>query len=379
MSRHRLRFLLRLLLALPGPALPALSADEWRVTLAGQALIKHDLRTAIPEELPALRRLFAPPADVVFTNLETAIAGPFGGEPTRRTQFFHATSPAVLDCLHELGFNLLATGNNHAWDLGEAGILSTLLEVRRRGFAHAGTGRNLGEAAAPAFLDTPRGRVALVACASGRIAEGAAATADRAGVNEVRLGTGGDLLPEDVDRVLAAVAQARRFANLVIVYQHDHYWEEDRRETPAWKQRFARRCIEAGADLFVSHGVPQLHGAEIYRGRAIFYGLGSFVFHTITAVGHYQPEVWQSVLVDLTYRGRELAGVTVRPLVLNERGSDPARELATRGFPRAARGEEAARVLGEFTRLSARHGTVVRTNGDTATIELPATPAGGRP
>lgn len=344
------------------------------MTLAGQSLIKHDLRHVVPGEMSAMRALLQPAGDVIFTNLEAAIAGPFGGEPTRRTQFFHASPPPVLDCLLELGFNLLSTSNNHSWDLGEAGILSTLHETRRRGFVTAGTGRNLGEASAPAFLDTAQGRVALIACASGRISDGAAADTMRAGVNEVRLGTDGELVPADVERIHDAIRQARRFAGLVIVYQHDHHWEEDRRATPEWKQRFARGCIDAGADLFVSHGIPQLHGAEIYRGRAIFYGLGSFIFHTITTVGHYEPEVWQSVLVDLTYRDKVLTELAVRPILLNERGLDPERDHATRGLPRAARGEEAERVLNEFARLSARHGTTVRRTGDSAVIELPTPP-----
>jgi hypothetical protein len=30
--------------------------------------------------------------------------------------------PEVLDCLKDMGFNLLSLSNNHAWDLGEAGL-----------------------------------------------------------------------------------------------------------------------------------------------------------------------------------------------------------------------------------------------------------------
>jgi poly-gamma-glutamate synthesis protein (capsule biosynthesis protein) len=76
----------------------------------------------------------------------------------------------VLDCLKDMGFNLLSLSNNHAWDLGEAGLRITAGEVMHRGFAHAGTGVNSTAATAPGFLDTPAGRVALIAMAAGGVA-----------------------------------------------------------------------------------------------------------------------------------------------------------------------------------------------------------------
>jgi len=303
------------------PAQPVPAPAEFRLLLAGQALVKHDLRAELPEQIPGIRALLQVDAPhIVFTNLETAIQGSFGGANTRNTEFFHATGPAVVDGLKEFGFNLFATGNNHSWDLGTAGILSTLETLDQRGLVHAGSGRNLGEASAPAFLNTPAGRVALVAFASGKVRTGGAAQAMRPGVNEVRLDAEKRLFEDDVARVIAAIKLAREFAPHVIVYQHDHYWEEDRRITPDWKKAFARACLDAGGTVFVSHGVPQLHGLEIYRGRPIFYGLGSFIFHTITAPGFYQPEVWQSVLADLVFRDGQLTALRIRPVLLNEMG-----------------------------------------------------------
>ncbi len=344
---------------------------DLRVLLAGQALIKHDLRKELPDRFPAIASLVRAAAPhVAFTDLETALQGAFGGRPTRDTEFFHATSPAVLDCLIDAGFNLLATGNNHSWDLGPEGVLSTLAEVDARGLARAGSGRNRGEAAAPAFLETPAGRVALVAFASGKLRDSGAA-AMRPGVNEVRLDAEQRIVTEDWERVRAAVRLAAAHATCVIVYQHDHYWEEDRLKTPEWKTKLARDCIDAGGTIFVSHGVPQLHGIEIHRGRPIFYGLGSFIFHTGTKPGHYAPEVWQSVLADLTFTAGRLGAIRLRPVLLNEAGFDPARFNQTRGAPRAAAGDEARRVLEHLAALSRRHGTELLIEGDTALVRLP--------
>src|SRR5687768_3600002 len=133
-----------------GDRLVAAEAPPMRMVFAGQALIKHDLRTIAPEKSSAMASLLSG-YNVVFTNLEVAIDNG-RGMPTRSGEYFHATKPAVLDCLEQWHFNLLALSNNHSWDLGPGGILGTIEEVQARGFAHAGTGPNLAAAAAPGYL-----------------------------------------------------------------------------------------------------------------------------------------------------------------------------------------------------------------------------------
>jgi len=155
-----------------------------RLFVLGQALLQHDLRAEPWPCFAALAATFAP-ADLCFTDLETAIRSPSAEPPKREGVFLHAAAPPVLDCLKDLSISLLATANNHIWDLGTGGITGTLDELDARGFTHAGAGSNLAEAGAPAYRPTANGIVALVAAASGAIREGAAATATRAGVNEL--------------------------------------------------------------------------------------------------------------------------------------------------------------------------------------------------
>ena len=71
-----------------------------------------------------------------------------------------------------------------------AGIQNTIREADRRKIVHAGTGNNLAEAVAPGYLHTPKGTIALIASASGLITPGGSATADRPGVNELRIEAG---------------------------------------------------------------------------------------------------------------------------------------------------------------------------------------------
>jgi len=361
----------------PGRSAVADSANAGlRVTFTGQALIKHDLREVAPEKFKSMgAALQVNRPHVLFTDLEVTIDTGVG-TPKRDTQFFHATKPAVIDCLKAWGFNLLALSNNHAWDLGTPGILGTLNEVKKRGLGFAGTGATLAAASAPGYLETSQGRVALISFASGKIAEGAAATPDRAGVNEVRLREETkELDAGDVARVFDSIKAARAAgATLVIAYQHDHYWEPDNRITPEWKRVFARACIDAGADVFVSHGAPMLHGIELHRGRPIFYDLGGLVFHTITAPGYYKPEVWESVIADAEFVAGRLTALRFRPIVMNENGEgEPPspRFYRTRGAPALATGETGRAILERLARLSAAYGTTFTFSADGSAIVLP--------
>jgi poly-gamma-glutamate capsule biosynthesis protein CapA/YwtB (metallophosphatase superfamily) len=106
-------------------------------------------------------------ADVGFTNLETLIhdyeVNPSVGSGGNT---FMASHPRMLEELKWAGINLVSSANNHAYDYGEGGLLATIKNLEASGMAYAGTGRNLSEARAPRYLDTARGRVALIAVSS---------------------------------------------------------------------------------------------------------------------------------------------------------------------------------------------------------------------
>jgi poly-gamma-glutamate synthesis protein (capsule biosynthesis protein) len=61
---------------------------------------------------------------------------------------------------------MVACANNHAYDFGENGILTNIHYLDEYDMPHAGTGRNLSEARMPTYLDTPKGRVALLSVTS---------------------------------------------------------------------------------------------------------------------------------------------------------------------------------------------------------------------
>jgi poly-gamma-glutamate synthesis protein (capsule biosynthesis protein) len=340
-----------------------------KAALLGQCVIKHDL---CAQNWPGMRSLARHLSgnDVVFSEMESVVRGPLAGTSTREDpELLHAAGSEVLHCLKALRFNLMALSGNHAFDLGTGGILSTIEAMRGAGFAFAGIGRSLDEAAAPGYVETSSGSVGLVAMATGRVREGGAATASRGGVNEIRVESG---VPnaEDVERYLSAIGQARAKAPTVIAYQHNHVWDADITLPPDWQRALAKRCVDAGASVFVGHGAPVVQGIEVYRGAPLFYSLGSFIFQTETPPGRYPAEAWDGVIVNCGFRDGRCDFARVAPIVLNERGVAGPRDFETRGRPSLAAGAAAARILDRLVGRSRKLGVTVTRHGDSAEVRL---------
>ena len=374
------------------------------IILAGQSMIRSDIRATAPAAVPVIQGLLK--GDVVFTNFEAAVAEK--GETVHEGRGF-LTPPESLDALTTFGFNLLSLSDNHAFDLKVTGIQNTLRETDSRKIVHAGIGNNLAEAAAPGYLHTAKGTIALISSASGLIAPGGSATADRPGVNELRVEAGDKEneatadLPgapentpnaEDSRRILQSIRDARQRADVVIVYQHNHVFGnhsfttiftegmQERLAPNDWLKKWTHAEVDAGADIIVMHGAPLLHGVEIYHGKPIFYDLGNFIYNlppTLTYI--HEPLNWESAIADVRFQGRNLQSISLRPIVLNYVGEgqpDIHNEYAnnqflqTRGLPSPATGARAGYILQRMADLSKPFGTKFEIKGDTAEIKLKA-------
>jgi poly-gamma-glutamate synthesis protein (capsule biosynthesis protein) len=85
-------------------------------------------------------------------------------------------SREVAADLKAMGFDLMSRANNHVFDSEAEGMFSTIEQLDAAGIAHAGTGKNLEDARAPAYLDTPEGRVAIIGVHSVHSSRGLEAT-----------------------------------------------------------------------------------------------------------------------------------------------------------------------------------------------------------
>ncbi|HVO93188.1 MAG TPA: CapA family protein [Terriglobales bacterium] len=139
-------------------------AEEGRVNLAlcGDIMPFRHLSVFAEPNFLALRELLRG-TDACFANLESMVVRYDEGTPPIRTGAHMVTEPELLEDLKWFGFNLLSCAISHALNFGEEGLLAQNRHLDAVGIAHTGTGENQRQASAPAYLDTPNGRMALVA------------------------------------------------------------------------------------------------------------------------------------------------------------------------------------------------------------------------
>ena len=104
-------------------------------------------------------------ADVSLVNLEMLFHD-YESSWQWSSATYTRSDPKNLDELKWMGINAVTTANNHSFDFSEGGFLTTLEHCRDVDLPHAGGGRNLDEARAPAYVDSARGRVAVMSATS---------------------------------------------------------------------------------------------------------------------------------------------------------------------------------------------------------------------
>ena len=188
----------------------------------------------------------------------------------------------------------------------------------------------------------------------------------------------------DTDALARWVREAKARADVVIVSVHTHEQGEREEDPASFAQVFARRMIDAGADIIVGHGPHLLRGMEIYNGKPIFYSLGNFIgqnelVYKLPADSYEQfgvdpsetpsvvyrsrsdndrrgfpadPRFWQTIVPVCTFRDGELVDLDLTPVSLGH--GEPAH---LRGRPRVAIGAEAQDILSRFHQLSAELGS----------------------
>jgi poly-gamma-glutamate synthesis protein (capsule biosynthesis protein) len=290
------------------PMLPVVdlnAAPRVVLGLVGDVFLLGDLpRDGALEEVCVVLRQ----SDLGIANLENALSGApaAGGEYPFGPALVGAASAA--GGLAHAGIGLVSLANNHTANGGPDVLLETRSILDASGIGHAGAGRDLHEAFAPAMVDAGGARIGFVSAYSlfSGFSADEAATERRPGVAAIHVMPVTVPLPERVDsprtlvppyvipgaqgsahetfgivtadlgRLEAAIRAARATADLVIVALHMHWGQHGRQQVVSGKVLLAHRAIDAGADVVVGHGPHILRGIEVYRGRPILYSLGDF-------------------------------------------------------------------------------------------------------
>ncbi len=340
--------------------------DGFTAAAVGDLIISRPLSQAA-SQMPAFAAVIEilRGTDATFGNLETTIFDPktFEGAPySWDGDWTNASVPAVAEDLKAMGFDLVGRANNHSQDWGLEGMRETAHWLDQAGIPHAGAGETHGLARAPAYFESPKGRIAVVSFAStfrptseslppaptapGRpglsaLLVTATLVAPRSTIEALaevqcslagrhcgRAPAAGSLFgtsyregarqsyehamdPGDLAEIYASIRAAQLNADFVIAAIHAHECSLgcDDSSVPYGAANFlkelARGAIDSGADMFVTTGNHNLGPIEIYdspnRGkRPIFYGLGNF----------FWSDVQELLPADLFSRNRELLART---------------------------------------------------------------------
>ena len=148
-------------------------AGGLNLVAVGDTMITQRLSVYREERYLALVELIRS-ADAAFANLEMTFHDYEVAPGLSTSPAYSATDPSRLEEYKWLGFDLVTMAHNHHNDYGIDGLLASQRHVEGAGLVHAGAGNNLAEARAPGYLETPKGRIALLACVSTFVEAGAA-------------------------------------------------------------------------------------------------------------------------------------------------------------------------------------------------------------
>jgi poly-gamma-glutamate synthesis protein (capsule biosynthesis protein) len=181
----------------------------------------------------------------------------------------------------------------------------------------------------------------------------------------------------------------------VIVSIHQHIGFND---APLYSQeKFARACIDQGADAVFGTGPHRLWGIEIYKNKPIFYSLGNFLFHG-SSFGAYPVETYErfdlpsdtrdtivfeeGLLKKIPYFTKDFLYESIVPVITFEKEDQvtgiklyPVRfekdiPLYQQGTPLIAGKVKGESIIKKLVKLSQRYGTKIVFRDGVGVIEL---------
>ena len=193
-----------------------------------------------------------------------------------------------------------------------------------------------------------------------------------------------EMNPGDYRAIIDGVREARQHANFVLfsIHAHEitpyrnpgHGDDNDTARPASFERELFHAAIDAGADAVVRNGPHVLGGIEIYKGKPIFYSLGSFFFQFGGMRSYQVPggalirfsDAWFQTLVPVTtYEHGQVSEIRLYPIEIESSHSP------TDGRPRPADPAQAVEILERVKRLSAPYGTHIEIENGIGIIHGP--------
>ncbi len=268
------------------------------------------------------------------------------------------------EALQYAGIDAVGIANNVNY--GEVAINASVARLDAIGVKHTGAGANRNAAYAPAIIEKNGVRYGFLQRTSVYWPTNHEATAHSAGVATLRGHTAYQVpmhktrpeippanrpgIPPEILTWPDAkhlqlfkddIAALRKQVDILVASCH---WGL-RKEVLDYMPLIAHAAIDSGADVVMGHGPHYSLPTEIYQGKPIFYGLGSFSFHT--GHGGIAHGDWLGMTALISVQNKAVSGVNIKFVRHNHLNEtyfcDPAQEgveleeLNRRGAPLGTR------------------------------------------
>ena len=181
-------------------------------------------------------------------NFESSIAPKHVKTPNFHFQF--STNPKYINTLSEFGFTHLSLANNHSFDYGKEGYSNAFRILKESDINAFGHPTQLSTSSIE-FLELKKHKIAIV------------------GIHSL-------FIEPTIDNLTQTFTLAGENSDLQIAYIH---WGTEYSLKQSNTQReYAKKLIEAGADLIIGHHPHVVQGIEEIDKSLVFYSLGNFVF-----------------------------------------------------------------------------------------------------
>lgn len=231
-------------------------------------------------------------ADISFANLES----PFNdrGDHSIEGSLIFNADPKSVEGLKFAGFDILSTANNHAFDQGETGILLTKALLNTNEILPIGTGTECHDGT---VLEKNNIKFGFLAYSYSALNNGGK-TAD-------------PLVCTQNEQAINDIANIKSKVDILIVSMHAG--TEYKRHPNADQITFARRAIDAGADLVIGHHPHWIQTIEQYKDKWILYSLGNFVFDQM-----WSQDTREGLTAIATFENKQLKKIELKPVIIDD-------------------------------------------------------------
>lgn len=317
--------------------------------------------------------------DLSFLNLECSLHIPTGHSVENEGFFVDPEVGIVV--LQDAKVPAVGLANNVTY--GEVPIAATLQHLDAAGIVHTGAGADRIAARAPAIVEKDGIRVGFlqrtsvywptnheaaksaagVAVIRGHTAYRVRAHKERPEIPPMnRPGIPPEVItwadPKYLDDLRSDIAALRAQADFVVVSCHWGLWKE----VLGYMTEIAHVAIDAGADMVMGHGPHFFLPIEVYKGKPILYGMGSFSFHT--GHGGRKHGDWVGLMAEIEFTPG--AGVDEARLRFVRHNDD------NETVPCSLASEQES--LDEISRASAALGAKLVPDGDDIRIDFAGSP-----